>query len=72
MDYTIRYYDLVLLVIAGCLVAGGLVGTLTTVPFSVAVPVTGALALVVIFHGLFVNGPIDEPRDLADEVDALT
>lgn len=35
------------------------------------VTVAGLLAVAVIGHGLFVNGPVDDPADLADEVDAL-
>ena len=71
MDYTIQYYDLVLAIVGGCLAVGWIVGAFTAVATTVAVPVMGLLAILVIGHGLFVNGPVESPRDLTDEVDVL-
>lgn len=69
MGYSFQYYDLVLLAIAGALGAGGLVGLLTPVALSTAIVSFGFVALLLLGHALFVNGPVDRPRDLTDEVD---
>jgi hypothetical protein len=50
---------------------GGAIGTFTAVPVTVAVLAFGLLAIAIIAHGLFVNGPVDDVEDLTDEVDAL-
>jgi hypothetical protein len=71
MDYTVQYYDLVLVAIFATMATGAAVGTLTSVALSTAVTVAGLAAVLVIAHGLFVNGPVDSPADLTDEVDAL-
>ncbi|WP_049915329.1 hypothetical protein [Haloferax mucosum] len=71
MGYTWQYYDLVLVGIFGSLVAGVLVGQFTAVAPTTSVVGFSFLAAVVMSHGLFVNGPVDEPSDLADEVDTL-
>ncbi|WP_267641382.1 hypothetical protein [Haloarchaeobius amylolyticus] len=69
--YTWQYYDLVLLGVASSMLTGVGVGALTTVSMSMAIVATGLVAAAIIGHGLFVNGPIDQPDDLTDEVDAL-
>ena len=71
MGYTWQYYDLLLLGIFASLSAGVLVGTLSSVAVSTAVTSAGVVAAAFIGHGLFVNGPVDRPRDLTDEVDGL-
>ncbi|PSQ49296.1 hypothetical protein BRD15_03700 [Halobacteriales archaeon SW_6_65_15] len=71
MDYTVQYYDLVLVAIFATMATGAAVGTLTSVALPTAVTVAGLAAILVIAHGLFVNGPVDSPSDLTDEVDAL-
>lgn len=71
MGYTIQYYDLVLGGVLASLLAGVAVGWLTPFPIAVTVPVFAVVAAGVIGHGLFVNGPVDEPADLGDEVGAL-
>ena len=71
MSYTWQYYDLVLGGIFVSMAMGGAVGLGTAVPLTQSILGFGAIALVILGHGLFVNGPVDEPRDLADEVDAL-
>ncbi|MFC6836739.1 hypothetical protein [Halomarina ordinaria] len=71
MGYTWQYYDLVLAGIAASLLAGVAVGYATALSMEVAVIATCLLALVVMGHGLFVNGPVDAPADLADPVDLL-
>ncbi|WP_254537038.1 hypothetical protein [Halomarina litorea] len=71
MGYTWQYYDLVLLGIALSITVGGAVGVLTAVPLTTAVIVACLFAAALVGHGLFVNGPVDEFADLADEVDAL-
>ena len=71
MDYTWQYYDLVLLGIGASVAAGAAVGVLTPVAPTTAIIVACLFAAAIIGHGLFVNGPVDEPVDLGDEVDAL-
>jgi hypothetical protein len=71
MGYTWQYYDLVLLGIVTSLVGGVAVGQFTTLPSTTTIPVAGLVAIAIMGHGLFVNGPVDAPRDLTDEVDAL-
>jgi hypothetical protein len=71
MGYTWQYYDLVLFGIAASMFLGAGVGLLTAVSLPVAVIAGGVLASTIIGHGLFVNGPVDEPRDLTNEVNAL-
>jgi len=41
------------------------------VPLTTSVPALALVAVAFIGHGLFVNGPVDEVDDLAEEVDAL-
>ncbi|MFC7131004.1 hypothetical protein [Haloferax chudinovii] len=71
MGYTWQYYDLVLLGILGSLLAGVVVGQLTPMEPQTTLVGFSALAAVVMAHGLFVNGPVDEPTDLTDEVESL-
>ncbi|MWG36329.1 hypothetical protein [Halomarina oriensis] len=71
MTYTWQYYDLVLLGVFCSMVAGALVGQFTAVATTTAVTVAGLLAVVIIAHGLFVNGPVDAPEDLTDPVESL-
>ncbi|MFB6087413.1 MAG: hypothetical protein ABEJ85_02735 [Haloarculaceae archaeon] len=71
MAYTWKYYDLVLLGIFGSMASGAAIGAFTPVAPTTAIIAFGLLAIAFIGHGLFVNGPVDEPRDLADEVETL-
>lgn len=71
VDYTVRYYDLLLFGVFASMALGAVVGLLTAVAVPTAVTVASLLAIALIGHGLFVNGPVDDPSDLADEVDAL-
>lgn len=69
MAYRVQYYDLVLVVIIVSLVLGGLIGTLTTLALPVALVGLGGVAIAVMGHAMFVNGPVDEFEDLTDEVE---
>ena len=69
--YSLHYYDVVLVAVAASLGAGVAVGAATRIPTAASVPAFAGLALVIVAHALFVNGPVDAPRDLADEVDVL-
>jgi len=71
MAYTWKYYDLLLLGVMGSLLAGVAIGFLTPVPVTTSVPVLALVAVALIGHGLFVNGPVDEIDDLAEEVETL-
>ena len=70
MSYDWQYYDLVLVAIAGSLAVGGVVGAVTTVPLAASAVGFGVVAMLLVGHALFVNGPVDEPADLTAEVDA--
>jgi len=71
MAYTWQYYDLVLLGVVTSMVAGAGLGAFTDLGLSVTVPAFALVAVAFIGHGLFVNGPVDAPTDLTDEVDTL-
>jgi hypothetical protein len=71
MAYTWQYYDLLLLGIAASMAVGGLVGYLSAIAMPLAITASGVLAAGLIGHGLFLNGPVDQPADLAEEVNAL-
>ena len=70
MGYTLHYYDLVLLCIAASLGLGGIIGFATPVPIEASVVALGFVAIAFIGHALFVNGPVDDPEDLTEEVPA--
>lgn len=69
MRPSLQYYDLVLIGIAVSLLGGGVVGVLTPVATSTAIVGFGVVALALLAHALFVNGPVDRPADLTEEVD---
>lgn len=71
MDYTLHYYDLVLVGVIAPLLLGAGIGYFTAIQMAVAVPVLGVLSIAVIGHGLFVSGPVEEVSDLTDEVEEL-
>ncbi|SIR26196.1 hypothetical protein SAMN05421858_2031 [Haladaptatus litoreus] len=71
MAYDWQYYDLVLFGIALSMSVGAGVGYLTSISLSVAIISAGLVACAIIGHGLFINGPVDEPQDLTNEVEAL-
>lgn len=69
MGYTVQYYDLLLLAVALAMGSGSAIGVLTAVPLETAVIGAGLVAALLVGHGLFVNGPVDAPEDLTDEVE---
>ncbi|QLH79851.1 hypothetical protein HZS55_22250 [Halosimplex rubrum] len=71
MAYTWQYYDLILLGVFASMGTGLAVGTFTEVAATTAVLAAGVVAVALIGHALFVNGPGDGADDLTDEVDAL-
>ena len=71
VDYSIQYYDLVLVGVLASLLAGLAVGWLTAVPVAASVPLFAVLGAAIIGHGLFVNGPVDGAGDLRERVDAF-
>jgi len=68
MGYTLQYYDLVLGGILASLLAGVVVGWLAPYPLALTVPAFALVAVALIGHGLFVNGPVERPADLREEV----
>lgn len=72
MGYAIHYSDLVLVGILASLVAGGALGYLLPLETTVTVPVMAVGGMVLIYHSIFINGPVDGVDDLdqkAQEVD---
>lgn len=56
------YYDLILGLIPASFL--GTIGLLHVVGIGLmmAIPVAGFIALGIVAHGLFINGPVDDPR----------
>jgi hypothetical protein len=71
MNYTVQYYDLVLVAIVTTMGLGAPLGVLAPLALPTVLTSAGLLAALFIAHGPFVNGPVDSPEDLTDEVDAL-
>jgi len=71
MGYTWQYYDLVLLGVGGSMAVGTAVGLLTALSLQFSVIGAGVIAVAIMGHGMFVNGPVDAPEDLAEEVETL-
>lgn len=71
MDYTWQYYDLLLAGIGASMFAGVSVGVLSAVAVQSAVVAACLVSAALIGYGLFVNGPVDEPADLAEPVESL-
>jgi len=69
MGYSLQYYDVVLVGIVSALGVGGAVGALTAVAMPVAIVALGAVAVGIMGHALFVNGPVDDVTDLTEEVE---
>lgn len=58
--------------IAVSLCAGLLIGPVTPVAFTVAMPALGLIALALVGHAIFINGPVDRVDDLTNEVEPDT
>ena len=71
MGYTWKYYDLVLIGVGLSMLIGGSIGVLTSLSVRLTVSVAGLVALLIMGHGMFVNGPVDEPEDFKEEVETL-
>jgi hypothetical protein len=69
MGYPLHYYDLVLLAIISSIGVGAGVGFVTPVSMTLAVTLFGAVAVALVGHALFVNGPVDDVEDLTEEVE---
>ena len=55
----IDYYDKVLAGITASLASGASIGLLTSVPVQYAVGGGAAVAIGIIYHGIFMNGPVN-------------
>ncbi len=71
MTYTWQYYDLVLAGIVISMLLGVGIGSLTSISLTMSVIGAALVAVAIIGHGLFVNGPVDDPGDLTKEVETL-
>ena len=70
MVYSVQYYDLVLAAVLASVV-GATVGYLTAVSAVSSIVLACAIAAAVIYHAIFVNGPVEGVDDLTEEVDRL-
>lgn len=71
MGFTVQYYDLVLFGVLASVATGVGIGLFTPVDLTTSVPALAVVAIALIGHGLFVNGPVDDAGDLTDEVETL-
>ena len=69
MAYQLQYYDLVLTGIIAAIGLGGLIGAVTWVAMPLAIAGLGAVSIGIMGHAMFVNGPIDDLDDLAEDVE---
>jgi hypothetical protein len=69
--YTWQYYDLVLLGVFLSVTTGAAVGVSTPVPVTATVLGFGLVAIATMAHAPFVDGAVDERRDLTEEVETL-
>ncbi|MFB6352836.1 MAG: hypothetical protein ABEJ92_02005 [Halobacteriales archaeon] len=69
MDYPMHYYDVVLLAIFSSMGVGVGVGFVTPLAMTLAIGLSGIVAMVLVSHALFVNGPIDDVEELTEEVE---
>jgi len=69
MDYSLHYYDLVLLAIISSIGVGVGIGSITPLSMTLTVALFGVMAIAFIGHALFINGPVDEVEDLSRSVD---
>lgn len=67
MRVSIQYYDLVLLGILCSLLLGVAVSYVTAVSTAISVPGTALLGIALIYHTIFLRGPVNSTADLADE-----
>jgi hypothetical protein len=67
MAYSWKHCDLVLLGIGASVAVGAGAGLVTGLDPFLSVAVTSLVSLGMIGHGLFVNGPVDEPADPSRE-----
>lgn len=56
---SIDYYDKILAGISGSLALGAGIGLLTNVPIPYAVGGGAAVSIIIMYHGMFRNGPED-------------
>lgn len=69
MTVSLHYYDLVIVAIAASMIAGVAIGLLTAVPIMIAVALFGLVAIAIVAHALFLNGPIQQPGDLTEPIE---
>lgn len=69
MEYPVQYYDLVLLAIISSIGTGVVAGFVTALSMTLSVSLFGVVAIALVGHALFVNGPVDDVEDLTDEVE---
>lgn len=69
MDSPLHYYDMVLLAIISSIGVGAGVGLVTPLAMSLAATLFGVVALALVGHALFVDGPVDDIEDLTAEVE---
>jgi hypothetical protein len=71
MEYTLQYYDIVLVAVIVPVLVGFGLGSFTELAMPIAIVSLGGVSIAVIAYALFVNGPVDQVEDLTEEVDEL-
>jgi hypothetical protein len=71
MGYAWKYYALVPIGVGLSALLGGAVGVVPALSVRLTVSVAGLVAFLVMGHGMFVDGPVDSPEDLEEEVETL-
>jgi hypothetical protein len=71
VGYAWKYYALVPIGVGLSVLLGGAVGVVPALSVRLTVSVAGLVAFLVMGHGMFVNGPVNSPEDLEEEVETL-
>lgn len=69
MGYTLHYYDLLLGGIAISLLVGIAIGLLTDITLTTSVTLAALVGVILVAHGLFIRGPVEDVSDLSEEVE---
>lgn len=68
MGISIQYYDLVLLGILASLLLGVVLGAVTSVSTAITVPAAALVGIALIYHTIFLHGPVSSTAELTEEV----
>ncbi|XVH30706.1 hypothetical protein ACNS7O_09905 [Haloferacaceae archaeon DSL9] len=72
MRLSIQYSDAVLIGILLSLVVGAVAAYATALSSAVAIPTTAVVGIALIYHTIFVRGPVDSTAELTAEAHEVT